>query len=100
MGAVSTAEWTGVPLSELLGRAGIKAGARELVFRGADSGKLDLDSKPIRFERSLSVDNACWCEGLLAYAMNGKVLPIQHGYPLRLIVPGWYAMASVMAHQD
>jgi anti-anti-sigma factor len=95
LGAVSTAEWTGVPLAEVLQRAGVKAGAREVVFRGADSGKLDGRNEPIRFERSLSVDEAHWCEGLLAYAMNGEKLPIQHGYPLRLIVPSWYAVASV-----
>src|SRR6185503_18795104 len=48
-----------------------------------------------RFERSLSVGNAQASEVLLAYAMNGEALPIQHGYPLRVIVPGWYAVASV-----
>src|SRR5215813_11469411 len=95
LGAVSTAEWTGVPLIEVLDRAGVKAGAREIVFRGADSGKLDVTSEPIRFERSLSMDDAQGSEALLAYAMNGETLPIQHGYPLRLIVPGWYAVASV-----
>jgi anti-anti-sigma factor len=95
LGAVSTAEWTGVPLAEVLDRAGLKAGAREVVFRGADSGKLDASSEPIRFERSLSMDDAQGSEALLAYAMNGETLPIQHGYPLRVIVPGWYAVASV-----
>ncbi|MFL6354610.1 MAG: anti-sigma factor antagonist [Bryobacteraceae bacterium] len=95
LGAVSTAEWTGVPLAEVLDRASVKTGARQVVFRGADAGKLDLNSEPIRFERSLTVDDARQCEGLLAYAMNGEVLPMQHGYPLRLIVPGWYAVASV-----
>jgi anti-anti-sigma factor len=95
LGAVSTAEWTGVPLVEVLDRAGVKAGAREVVFRGADSGRLDASSEPIRFERSLSVDNVQGSEALLAYAMNGEALPIQHGYPLRIIVPGWYAVASV-----
>jgi anti-anti-sigma factor len=95
LGAVSTAEWTGVPLAEVLHRAGIKAGAREVVFRGADSGKLDASSEPIRFERSLSMDEAQGSEVLLAYAMNGETLPIQHGYPLRVIIPGWYAVASV-----
>ena len=95
LGAVSTAEWTGVPLAEVLDRAGIKLGAREVVFRGADSGKLDTSSKPIGFERSLSMDDAQGSEALLAYAMNGETLPIQHGYPLRVIVPGWYAVASV-----
>jgi DMSO/TMAO reductase YedYZ molybdopterin-dependent catalytic subunit len=95
LGAVSTAEWTGVPLLEVLDRAGVKAGAREVVFRGADSGTLDGNSEPIRFERSLRMDDARGAEALLAYAMNGEPLPIQHGYPLRLIVPSWYAVASV-----
>jgi anti-anti-sigma factor len=95
LGAVSTAEWTGVPLAEVLDRAGVKAGAREVVFRGADSGELDASREPIRFERSLSIDDAQGSEALLAYAMNGETLPIQHGYPLRVIVPGWYAVASV-----
>src|SRR6476660_850662 len=95
LGAVSTAEWTGVPLAEVLNRAGVKEGARGVVFRGADSGKLDASSEPIRFERSLSMDDAQGSEALLAYAMNGETLPIQHGYPLRVIVPGWYAVASV-----
>ena len=95
LGAVSTAEWTGVPLLEVLDRAGVKGGAREVVFRGADSGKLDATSEPVRFARSLSMDDARGSEALLAYAMNGESLPIQHGYPLRLIVPSWYAVASV-----
>jgi anti-anti-sigma factor len=95
LGAVSTAEWTGVPLAEVLDRASVKAGVREVVFRGADSGKLDASSEPIHFERSLSMDDAQGSEALLAYAMNGETLPIQHGYPLRVIVPGWYAVASV-----
>jgi anti-anti-sigma factor len=95
LGAVSTAEWTGVPLAELLDRASVKRGAREVVFRGADSGKLDARTEPIRFERSLSIENARESEVLLAYAMNGEALPIVHGYPLRVIVPGWYAVASV-----
>ena len=95
LGAVSTAEWTGVPLAEVLNRAGVKAGARGVVFRGADSGKLDVSGEPIRFERSLSLDDAQGSRALLAYAMNGEALPIVHGYPLRVIVPGWYAVASV-----
>jgi len=95
LGAVSTAEWTGVPLAEVLDRASVKAGAKEVVFRGADSGKLEASSEPIRFERSLSIGNTQESEVLLAYAMNGDALPIVHGYPLRVIVPGWYAVASV-----
>ena len=95
LGAVSTAEWTGVLLAEVLNRARVKAGASEVVFRGADSGKLDASSEPIRFERSLSMENVQASDVLLAYAMNGEALPLAHGYPLRVIVPGWYAVASV-----
>src|SRR5215469_3379798 len=95
LGAVSTAEWTGVPLAEVLVRAGVKTGASEVVFRGADSGILNESSEPVRFERSLNIENAQASEVLLAYAMNGEALPIVHGYPLRVIVPGWYALASV-----
>src|SRR5215472_6298219 len=62
LGAVSTAEWTGVPLAEVLDRAGVKAGAREVVFRGADSGKLDACSESIHFERSLSMNDAAGTE--------------------------------------
>ncbi len=95
LGAVSTAEWTGVPLVEVLDRAGIRAEAREVVFRGADVGTVDGRTEVIRFERSLKVDDARGSEALLAYAMNGERLPIQHGYPLRVIVPGWYGVTSV-----
>jgi DMSO/TMAO reductase YedYZ molybdopterin-dependent catalytic subunit len=94
-GAVSTAEWTGVPLAEILDRAGVKPSAREVLFRGADGGTVEGRSAPIRFERSLALDVAREAEALLAYAMNGEPLPVQHGYPLRVVVPGWYAVASV-----
>lgn len=95
LGAVSTAEWTGVPLTEILDRAGIMPDALEIVFRGADQGNTGGAADPIRFERSLPVADAGHSESLLAYAMNGEPLPLEHGYPLRLIVPGWYAVASV-----
>jgi DMSO/TMAO reductase YedYZ molybdopterin-dependent catalytic subunit len=94
-GAVSTAEWTGVPLDEVLDRAGLGVGARAVLFRGADGGTVDGSQRTICFERSLSIDEARESQALLAYAMNGESLPIQHGYPLRLVVPGWYAVASV-----
>jgi DMSO/TMAO reductase YedYZ molybdopterin-dependent catalytic subunit len=98
-GAVSTAEWTGVPLVEVMDRAGLDSAGRELVFRGADGGPLDgLDN--VRFERSLPVDIARDPNVLLAYAMNGEPLPRQHGYPLRLVVPSWYAVASVKWLQE
>ena len=94
-GAVSTAEWSGVPLADILDRAGIRSGAREVRFRGADCGEVDNTRGPIRFERSLTVDQARDADAILAYAMNGEPLPIQHGFPLRLVVPGWYGVASV-----
>ncbi len=95
VGAVSTAEWTGVPLTEVLDRAGVKGSAREVLFRGADGGTVDGRAERIRFERSLTLDVARESGALLAYAMNGEPLPIQHGYPLRVVVPGWYAVTSV-----
>jgi DMSO/TMAO reductase YedYZ molybdopterin-dependent catalytic subunit len=64
-------------------------------LRGADGGRVDGGAEPIRFERSLSLDEARTSDALLAYAMNGDPLPIQHGYPLRVIVPGWYSVTSV-----
>ena len=95
LGAASTAEWTGVPLAEILDRAGLTPAAMEIVFRGADQGSTGETADPIRFERSLLVSDASESSSLLAYAMNGEPLPLEHGYPLRLIVPGWYAVASV-----
>lgn len=95
LGAVSTAEWTGVPLVELLDRAGVQPAATEIVFRGADGGRVAGVDAPVRFERSLPVDQIRNLDALLAYSMNGEMLSVPHGYPLRLIVPGWYAVASV-----
>jgi DMSO/TMAO reductase YedYZ molybdopterin-dependent catalytic subunit len=95
LGAVSTAEWTGVPLTAVLDRAGLKPSACEVVFQAADSGTVDGRVDITRFERSLAVDQLRDTGALLAFAMNGEALPVQHGYPLRLIVPGWYAVASV-----
>jgi DMSO/TMAO reductase YedYZ molybdopterin-dependent catalytic subunit/rhodanese-related sulfurtransferase len=95
LGAASTAEWTGVPLAEILDHAGLTPQAVEIVFRGADQGNAGDAADPIRFERSLPVTDASQSSSLLAYAMNGEPLPLEHGYPLRLIVPGWYAVASV-----
>ena len=95
LGAVSTAEWTGVPLKELLDRAGPTPGAREVLFRGADRGAVEGGPASIAFERSLGLDDARDADVLLAYGMNGEALPQQHGHPLRVIVPRWYAVASV-----
>jgi DMSO/TMAO reductase YedYZ molybdopterin-dependent catalytic subunit len=95
LGAVSTAEWTGVPLAEVLDRAGIEKGAREVLFRGADGGTVAGRTGVTRFERSLSVDVIRDADVLLAYGMNGEPLPVEHGYPLRVVVPGWYGVTSV-----
>ena len=95
LGAVSTAEWTGVRLADVLHRAGIRGGAREVIFGGADRGPVNGSAVPVRFERSLPLADALDSGALLAYAMNGQPLPARHGAPLRLIVPGWYAVASV-----
>lgn len=91
--AVSTAEWTGTPLAPILEEAGLKPGTVELVFTGADHGiekGYEHD-----YARSLTVAEALRPEVMLAYQMNGRPLEPQHGYPLRLIVPGWYGMTHV-----
>ena len=98
LGAVSTAEWTGVPLATVLDRAGVKNGAVEVILQGADKGQLTEEPKTpgeIHFARSLPLEKARQAEVLLAYQMNGEDLPAEHGFPLRAIVPGWYGMASV-----
>jgi len=89
LGAVSTAEWTGTPLAGILDRAGVATGAREVVFKGAD------EEEGRRFERSLTIEDLRSSDVMLAYAMNGELLAPHHGYPLRVIVPGWYGVASV-----
>jgi DMSO/TMAO reductase YedYZ molybdopterin-dependent catalytic subunit len=94
-GAAGTAEWTGPLLAEVLDRAGIQPGAQEVIFGGADRGTIEGTTLQARFERSMPVCDAMESGALLAYAMNGQPLPARHGYPLRLIVPGWYAVASV-----
>lgn len=91
--AVGNAEWTGTPLAPILEEAGIKPGAVDVVFTGLDRGlQGSIDQY---YERSLSIADASRDEVLLAYAINGRPLPPQHGFPLRLIVPGWYGMAHV-----
>ena len=87
---VSTAEWTGVLLKDLLE---LEPRATEVVFHGADRG-IDAGVEH-HFARSLSRAHALSDDVLLAYAMNGAPLPPQHGAPLRLVVPRWYGMASV-----
>ena len=91
--AVSTAEWTGVPLRDVITRARPRADAIELVFSAPDEGTQGGVRHP--YQRSLTLEEARRPAVMLAWAMNGRPLEPQHGAPLRLIVPGWYGMASV-----
>src|SRR3954471_2136341 len=92
-GAVGNAEWTGTPLAAVLEQAGVEDGAVEVVLTGADRGV--QDDVEHDYERSLPLDEAMRPEVLLAYEMNGEPLLPQHGFPIRVIVPGWYGMTSV-----
>jgi DMSO/TMAO reductase YedYZ molybdopterin-dependent catalytic subunit len=95
-GAVSTAVWEGVPLRWLIRRAGLSPGAREVVFRGFDQPKERSSADPGEFARSLPLSLVMGNSDILvATRMNGVALPKAHGAPARLVVPGWYAMASV-----
>jgi DMSO/TMAO reductase YedYZ molybdopterin-dependent catalytic subunit len=98
LGAVGNAEWTGVPLRALLERAGLDEDACEIVLEGPDRGVPKEGAIPpglISYARSLPRAKALQPEVLIAYQMNGHDLSQDHGYPVRAIVPGHYAMASV-----
>src|SRR5437879_7594362 len=98
LGAVGNAEWTGVRLGTLLERAGMEDDACEVVLEGADHGtpkEPPVPPGPIAYARSLPRAKAIQREVLIAYQMNGRDLPPDHGFPLRAIVPGHYGMASV-----
>ena len=90
---MGTAEWTGTPLRHVLERVGLRDDAVEIAFIGADRG-FDRGHEHA-FGRSLKREVALSDDVLLVWAMNGAPLLPQHGFPLRLIVPGWYGMASV-----
>jgi DMSO/TMAO reductase YedYZ molybdopterin-dependent catalytic subunit len=94
-GAVSTASWSGVPLALLLDRAGLRDDVVEILVSGADRGVPSGGRTETRFCRALPLDKALDPNVILAIEMNGRPLPPEHGAPARLIVPGWYGMASV-----
>lgn len=93
-GAMGNARWTGVPLRDLLQRADLKAKAEEVTFNGLDEGP--LPSVP-DFVKALKVPHALEPEVLVAYEMNGQPLPMLNGFPVRLVVPGWFATYWVKA---
>src|SRR4051812_39758990 len=118
IGAIGNARWAGTPLASVLQRAGVAERGTEVVFWGADSGQVTIadNSGVVRsdpaqgpsplptnidltiteqFARSMSIEEALNGDNMLCYEMNGVPLPREHGYPLRLIAPGWYGVANV-----
>src|SRR3984893_7736204 len=101
---IGNAKWAGTNLAPILKEAGLKPSAREVVFFAGDLGAEELNhsntgNAPIKveqhFARSLPVEDARQPDIILAYEMNGEPLPVGHGAPVRLIVPGWYGVANV-----
>jgi DMSO/TMAO reductase YedYZ molybdopterin-dependent catalytic subunit len=96
-GAMGNARWTGVRLKDVLDRAGVKAGAVQVRFNGLDEPV--VDGAP-DFMKSLDIDHARDGEVMIAYAMNRQQLPLVNGFPLRLVVPGWYSTYWVKMLND
>ena len=100
-GLSSNGQWTGVSLRTVLERAGIQDTAREFVFFGADHGEEEVEFRgrtytvDQQYGRSLPRDTALSPEPMLAYALNGEPLTAHQGFPLRLLVPGWYGAPNV-----
>jgi len=96
-GAIGTAKWSGTPLAPILEEAGILEGGIEVVFFGSDEGDEEVREIKMRqnFARSLSITDAMRPDNLLCYEMNDAPLPKGNGFPVRLIVPGWYGIANV-----
>jgi DMSO/TMAO reductase YedYZ molybdopterin-dependent catalytic subunit len=87
-GGMGNARWSGVRLRDVLDKAGVKSGAVAARFSGLDQPSV---SEGPSFKKSLNIDRARQPEVIIAYAMNGKPLPLLNGYPIRLVVPGWYS---------
>ena len=96
-GAMGNARWIGVRLKDVLDRAGVKAGAVQVRFNGMDE---PVVSDGPDFMKSLDIDHARDGEVMIAYGMNGEQLPLLNGFPLRLVVPGWYATYWVKMLDD
>jgi DMSO/TMAO reductase YedYZ molybdopterin-dependent catalytic subunit len=96
-GAMGNAKWMGVRLKDVLDRAGVKAVAVQVRFNGLDEPV--VDGAP-DFMKSLDIDHARDGEVMIAYAMNGQQLPLVNGFPLRLVVPGWYSTYWVKMLSD
>jgi DMSO/TMAO reductase YedYZ molybdopterin-dependent catalytic subunit len=96
-GAMGNARWTGVRLKDVLDRAGVKVGAVQVRFNGMDQAVVPDAPK---FMKSLAIDHARDGEVMIAYAMNGEPLPLLNGFPLRVVVPGWYATYWVKMLND
>jgi DMSO/TMAO reductase YedYZ molybdopterin-dependent catalytic subunit len=96
-GLVGNATWTGASLRDVLRDMKPRVEAREVIFWGADRGEETIrgEKYPMHFARSMSMDDAMASGAILAYQMNGSPLPAAHGFPVRLIVPGWYGVNNV-----
>jgi DMSO/TMAO reductase YedYZ molybdopterin-dependent catalytic subunit len=94
---IGTARWGGTPLAPLLRQAAVRDHAREVVFWGSDAGVEEVRQikMPQHFARSMSLADAMDSNILLCYEMNGAALSPPHGFPVRLIAPGWYGIANV-----
>jgi DMSO/TMAO reductase YedYZ molybdopterin-dependent catalytic subunit len=87
-GGMGNARWRGVRLKDVLAKAGIGAGARQVRFSGLDHGVLPATPQ---FMKALDMDLATSDDVIIAYEMNGAPLPLLNGFPIRLVVPGWFA---------
>jgi DMSO/TMAO reductase YedYZ molybdopterin-dependent catalytic subunit len=100
-GLSGNGRWTGLPLKDVLDKAGVKPDAREFVFFGADRGEEEVEWRTLKFKveqqfgRALTREKALSSEPFLVYAMNGEPLTRHQGSPLRLLVPGWYGVSNV-----
>ena len=96
-GGMGNARWTGARLSDVLDKAGVKSSAVAVRFTGLDEPAV---SEGPSFKKSLSIAHARQPEMIIAYAMNGKTLPLLNGFPIRLIVPGWYSTYWIKTLSD